>query len=171
MIRLIPLFLLFVISFSAFAQIRENKNIEKSKVYKPERNLTLEKQSTLRYNSITPLLSPTAKVKLDEITRQLLNSMVKENSKLNIDSFLSKNINRRFPEITEKQRDLLKFYVLKKAENMISNNDLESIGELSEMTSLRLQMTMDRRSKFISTLSNIMKKISTTQDTLVQNLK
>jgi hypothetical protein len=39
------------------------------------------------------------------------------------------------------------------------------------MTSMRLQMTMDRRSKFISTLSNIMKKISTTQDTLVQNLK
>jgi hypothetical protein len=32
-------------------------------------------------------------------------------------------------------------------------------------------MMMDRRSKFISTLSNIMKKISTTQDTLVQNLK
>jgi hypothetical protein len=48
---------------------------------------------------------------------------------------------------------------------------LDSMNELSEMTSLRLQMMMDRRSKFISTLSNIMKKISTTQDTLVQNLK
>jgi hypothetical protein len=36
------------------------------------------------------------------------------------------------------------------------------MNELSEMTSLRLQMMMDRRSKFISTLSNIMKKISTT---------
>jgi hypothetical protein len=44
-------------------------------------------------------------------------------------------------------------------------------NEMSEMISMRLQMTMDRRSKFISTLSNIMKKISTTQDTLVQNLK
>ena len=48
---------------------------------------------------------------------------------------------------------------------------LDSMSEMSEMTSLRLQMTMDRRAKFISTLSNIMKKISTTQDTLVQNLK
>jgi hypothetical protein len=48
---------------------------------------------------------------------------------------------------------------------------LDSMNELSEMTSLRLQMMMDRRSKFISTLSNIMKKISATQDTLVQNLK
>jgi putative addiction module CopG family antidote len=48
---------------------------------------------------------------------------------------------------------------------------LDSMNEMSEMTSLRLQMMMDRRSKFVSTLSNIMKKISTTQDTLVQNLK
>ena len=48
---------------------------------------------------------------------------------------------------------------------------LDGMNEMSEMTSLRLQMMMDRRSKFISTLSNIMKKISTTQDTLVQNLK
>jgi len=48
---------------------------------------------------------------------------------------------------------------------------LDSMNELSEMTSLRLQMTMDRRSKFISTLSQMMKKISTTQDILVQNIK
>ena len=48
---------------------------------------------------------------------------------------------------------------------------LDGMNEMSEMTSLRLQMTMDRRSKFISTLSNMMKKISTTQDTLVQNIK
>ncbi len=48
---------------------------------------------------------------------------------------------------------------------------LDSLSEMSEMTSLRLQMAMDRRSKFMQTLSNIMKKISTTDDTLVQNLK
>lgn len=50
-------------------------------------------------------------------------------------------------------------------------NKLDSMSEMGEMESLKLQMIMDRRSKFISTLSNIMKKISTTQDTLVQNLK
>jgi len=48
---------------------------------------------------------------------------------------------------------------------------LDSMNEVSEMTSLRLQMLMDRRSKFISTLSNIMKSISTTKDTVVGNLK
>lgn len=48
---------------------------------------------------------------------------------------------------------------------------LDGMDELSEMTSLRLQIIMDRRSKFLSTLSNILKKISDTQDALVQNLK
>lgn len=48
---------------------------------------------------------------------------------------------------------------------------LDGLTELSEMTSLRLQVTMDRRAKFISTLSQMMKKTSTTQDILVQNIK
>ena len=50
-------------------------------------------------------------------------------------------------------------------------HSLDSMNEMSEMTSLRLQMTMDRRSKFIETLSNIMKKLSETSDSIVQNLK
>ncbi len=49
--------------------------------------------------------------------------------------------------------------------------NLDSMNEMSEMTSLRLQMTMDRRSKFIETLSNIMKKLSTTSESIVQNMK
>ena len=48
---------------------------------------------------------------------------------------------------------------------------LLTMDSMSEMDSLRLQMTMDRRSGYISTLSQIMKKISTTQDTIVQNIK
>jgi ElaB/YqjD/DUF883 family membrane-anchored ribosome-binding protein len=50
-------------------------------------------------------------------------------------------------------------------------NRLDSMTEMSEMTSLRLQMAMDRRAKFITTLSNLMKKISDTQDSVIQNLK
>jgi len=49
--------------------------------------------------------------------------------------------------------------------------NLDSMNEMSEATSMRLRSMMGRRSKFISTPGDIMKKISTTQDTLVQNLK
>jgi len=59
---------------------------------------------------------------------------------------------------------------LKDLQDDVEGN-LDELNELSEMTSLRLQMTMDRRSKFISTLSRMMKKISSTQDALVQNIK
>jgi hypothetical protein len=50
-------------------------------------------------------------------------------------------------------------------------SSLDSMNEMSEMTSMRLQMAMDRRSKFVEALSNIMKKIDSTQETIVQNLK
>jgi hypothetical protein len=49
--------------------------------------------------------------------------------------------------------------------------DLDSMNELNEMESLRLQMAMDRRSKFMQALSNILKKTSDTQASIVQNLK
>jgi hypothetical protein len=48
---------------------------------------------------------------------------------------------------------------------------LDSMNEMSEMTSMRLQMAMDRRSKFMDALSNIMKKISDTSESVVQNIK
>ena len=46
-----------------------------------------------------------------------------------------------------------------------------SLGEMQEMDSLRLQMAMDRLTKLISTLSNLLKKIAETAEGIVQNLK
>ena len=50
-------------------------------------------------------------------------------------------------------------------------NDLDSMSEMGEMESLRLQMAMDRLSKTMSTLSNLLKKISDTASQLTANLK
>ena len=50
-------------------------------------------------------------------------------------------------------------------------NDLDSMSEMGEMESLRLQMAMDRLSKMMSTLSNLSKKISDTASQITQNLK
>lgn len=47
-------------------------------------------------------------------------------------------------------------------------DDLEAQGELAQ---LRLQMMMDRVSKMMTTLSNILKKLAETQAAIVQNLK
>jgi hypothetical protein len=50
-------------------------------------------------------------------------------------------------------------------------HDLDSMSELGEMESLRLQMAMDRMSKMMSTLSNLLKKISCTTSQITQNMK
>ncbi|MEO5946285.1 MAG: hypothetical protein ABIP79_05675 [Chitinophagaceae bacterium] len=52
-----------------------------------------------------------------------------------------------------------------------TKNDLDSMSEMSEMESLRLQMAMDKMSKMMSTLSNLLKKISVTANQIIQNLK
>jgi len=50
-------------------------------------------------------------------------------------------------------------------------SDIDTMSEMGEMESLRLQMAMDRMSKMMSTLSNLLKKISDTSQTITQNMK
>ena len=47
----------------------------------------------------------------------------------------------------------------------------DDLSELGEMESLRLQMAMDRMSKMMSTLSNLLKKTSETAQSITKNLK
>lgn len=49
--------------------------------------------------------------------------------------------------------------------------DPGALADMSQMLSQRLQMTMDRISKLMATLSNVLKKISDTDSSIVQNLK
>ncbi len=48
---------------------------------------------------------------------------------------------------------------------------LGTTSEMSETQSLELQMTMDRMSKLLETMSNIMKKMSDTGSSIIQNMK
>jgi hypothetical protein len=48
---------------------------------------------------------------------------------------------------------------------------LDSMNELSEQQSLRLQMAMDRVSKAQETLSNLLKKLNDTEKSIIQNIK
>lgn len=51
------------------------------------------------------------------------------------------------------------------------DSKLDSLSEMGEMESLRLQMAMDRLSELVSTLSNLLHKASDTQSAIVQNMK
>jgi len=52
-----------------------------------------------------------------------------------------------------------------------AKEQLDSLNEFSEMASSRLQLEMDRRSKFVETLSNVLKKEDATGDGIAKNLK
>ena len=52
-----------------------------------------------------------------------------------------------------------------------ARNQMDSLSEMGEMESLRLQMAMDRLSKMMSTLSNLLKKASETAAAITQNIK
>jgi hypothetical protein len=113
---------------------------------------------------------------LDRITRELLHRLAATTKKIDPYPLVQNKINAGFQRISEDQFNLLCFYVLAELSRILGDpaelkKKLDSMNEMSEETSLRLQMLMDRRSRFMSTLSNIMKKISTTQDDLVQNIK
>ena len=47
----------------------------------------------------------------------------------------------------------------------------DSLADMSEMDQLRLQMAMDRLSQSMSALSNVLKKISDTHGSIVNNVK
>lgn len=49
--------------------------------------------------------------------------------------------------------------------------DLDTLGDLDQAILLRLQLQMDRRAKLLQALSNLMRKVSATTDTLLANLK
>jgi len=49
--------------------------------------------------------------------------------------------------------------------------EVDEMSEMGETESLRLQMAMDRLSKMMSTLSNLLKKISDTAQSITQNIK
>lgn len=76
----------------------------------------------------------------------------------------------RFATVAFADRRVVRREEIEAARDAI-RGQLDSLSELGEMESLRLQMAMDRLSKLMSTLSNVLKKMSDTGQTITQNLK
>jgi hypothetical protein len=71
---------------------------------------------------------------------------------------------------TQIQAAQMSLDLLKKVQENVQIN-LANMTDMSDKTAQQLQMAMDRRSKLMETLSNVLKSISDTQNTIVQNLK
>jgi hypothetical protein len=76
----------------------------------------------------------------------------------------------RFAQVSLIDGDITSVRQLEAAKDALTGQ-LDSLSEMGEMESLRLQMAMDRHSRMMSTLSNIMKKMSDTSGAITSNLK
>lgn len=170
--------ILVVVVLSCLPMLAQDKAVTLSPSFTKQevsRNFRLERAALTRTNRLKKLLHSETKARLDIVTKELIVHLASGSRSIDIGTFTQQGISNKFTRLSNEQSNLLSFYVLAEAARILGTPNelkkLDSMNEMSEMNSLRLQMTIDRRSKFISTLSNIMKKISTTQDTLVQNIK
>lgn len=126
-----------------------------------------------RWNEIESLTSGLAIQALQDLARDLEQHMVEVKAMTAAKQKLRELIIKVGQEASHAATEPQRPAALRELDTLADDlkERLDSLNELSEMTSLRLQMMMDQRSKIISTLSNILKKISTTQDAVVRNLK
>ncbi len=147
---------------------------EKPAAVHASRDLVLEREASARADRLAVHLTPEARAKLDQVTRALIAHLATGNDSPEITALVAGEVRNRFPHLSPAQAHLLGFYAMADAARRLSRASTEKSdvgGDMTEIVDERLQMTMDRRSKFISTLSQMMKKTSSTQDTLVQNIK
>jgi len=130
-------------------------------------HLELERKILARSHSLSALLQPEASAKLDAVAKELLVHLMSGSADADRSGLVQKEVRRRFARLSSDQCNLLSFCVLAEVAELIS----ESVNLSSDFTSLRLQIARDTISKLTQTLSNIMKKISDTLDSIIQNLK
>lgn len=150
----------------------ENMTVYNQEIEKITSSLTRETSIIINdtFSNVDEMMAKLKTGKLDKTKKEEYATIISEYNQqmqeyeLELISDLLK-INETITGMTHKVRG-----TMKSLEDDLKGK-LDGMSEMSEMTSLRLQLAMDKKSKFMSTLSNVMKKISTTQDLLVQNIK
>lgn len=140
-----------------------------------ERDLSLENAASARIRELGGKLRPEAKAKLNIIIQSILGYLASDPDNSDAYALAQQGVRQRFLRLSEAQYYLLTFYVIAETSRIIAHPDelkqnLEIMDIVSEV-SIRLQMLLDRRSKFMQALSSLMKKISDTEADLIQNLK
>lgn len=115
-----------------------------------------------------PRLAPTAVVKL----RNVSNSLVAGPPLKDYTGATSRAVAAAFAgqNLSERELNALSAMALSDAVDS-AKKQLDSMSEMGETESLRLQMAMDRLSKMMSTLSNLLKKMNDTDQQITTNLK
>jgi hypothetical protein len=87
-----------------------------------------------------------------------------------------RHLQGRFPNMSDEQIAIVTFYALGEAGRLEGLDSAPSGAgfvniDSNEMASLRLQMAMDRRSRVMTMLSDMLKNLEYTSSAIVQNIK
>jgi hypothetical protein len=131
----------------------------------------IERRAADRYREILNRLQPSARQKLKRASQSFAVRIGQCPDAEDAAVLARQEVERVFDQPSETQADLLTLGVLAGLSVDASTGRLDRPGDMDELTQLRLQMAMDRQSKFMSTLSNLLKKQSDTSAAIVQNMK
>lgn len=127
----------------------------------------------LKYERLSRLLSASVKTKVKQLVPQYLAHAGGLKNAHALQASATTLLRSKFPMASPAQTDLLAFYLLSIAAivNGSRNGASSSLSEITDLESMGAQMVLERRSMLTDVLSNIMKKMSNTQESIVQNLK
>ncbi len=169
--RFLVFWLALAVAWPVTAQTVRTKSTSSVKESEVSRDFELEKAVQARLRRLAAVMKEEARVKLNLATQAVLARLAAGPDNAEPYTIARREVRGRFQRLSADQSELFVFYVLADAARRISSGETKAVKGESEMMTLSLQMTMDKSSKFIQTLSNIMKKISATQDAIVQNIK
>jgi hypothetical protein len=153
--RFFLVMLLGALCLPAFAQVQRERRAASPRPIPPA--------VVAQHERVQRLIPAPAKQKLAQLVPGFRAEVMKLPPQADFGKVALADVKRKFPGLSNQQYDVLVFELM--------HQTVDSLNEQSETQSLELQMTMDRRSKLIDTLSNVLKKISDTGDSVVQNLK
>lgn len=140
-----------------------------------QRDTALERSVSSRARSLDPWLRPSARSKVALAAQSVLAHIAYGPGEPDPHASARREVRSRFGQLNEPEADLACFLVLAEVLRCLANPAALSrqldVSTLSEERSLRLSMAMDRRSKLIETLGELMEKLTATESAVVGNLK
>ncbi len=127
---------------------------------------TANKNVRIKNNQIKKLLDKKVMRSLNRAADDLLLDIVKTASEVYYQEKGEAVITSNYESLNEEQITVLNFYILARVES-----ELERKNQLAEEDSFRLELYMDRRTKLLQTLSNIMDKLSAISDATVRDIR
>jgi hypothetical protein len=129
--------------------------------------LQLKPEISSQHQRIQNLLPVQTKQKLARMVPAFEQQVRVRKQGTDLRALAAAEVRKEFPHLSSQQTDVLTFVLLHDA----YDNSKDPLGDLSTMDQLQLQRAMEQKSQFESMFSNIMKSVSDTSDSIIQNIK